>query len=57
MDEKICDCPYSVGLGSCDLLSDPVGNRKYPPPPGCPKTFRLKTKSAIRERSSSFDLP
>ena len=41
MYDLVCDCPYRLGTGECDLLTQPLGKRKYPQ--GCPKTFGTKT--------------
>ncbi|MEL7563354.1 MAG: hypothetical protein AAGU27_00480 [Dehalobacterium sp.] len=50
MYDLVCDCPYHLGTGECDLLSDPTGKRKYPQ--GCPKRF--SSKPFTRHPKKSF---
>ncbi len=52
MHDLICDCPFRLGMGDCDLSLVLQGERKYPK--GCPK--RLDKVSLKNTKGTLTDI-
>ncbi|WP_214658832.1 hypothetical protein [Candidatus Formimonas warabiya] len=50
MHDMLCDCPFRLGTGECDLDLRPPGARKFPK--GCPK--RSKDRIGLKSMEKAF---